>query len=72
MFVFRNQSNQGDDCALIVDQVVGWDVTSEALLVKTMNWDIDDWRANGVEDARLSFDDAKRQLLEVVGCNYTA
>lgn len=65
MFIFRDRTGDGDDCALVVDHVDGWDATHGYLLVHTKEWDIDDWR----DATNISFQDAKNQLVQVVGCN---
>lgn len=71
MFVFCSTQAGQDDCALLLDTVNGWDATHEQLLVRSKEWNIDEWHASAAErDA--AFEDAKRQLMEVVGCQYTA
>lgn len=68
MLVFRNEG-EGDDCALLVGEMYGWDVTNKALMIRMTEWNIDDWQRRGVE-AEQSFEDSRRQLINVVGCEY--
>jgi len=69
MLVFRNEKD-GDDCALLVSEIYGWDVSSQALLVRTTEWNIDDWHPSDATAAQASFEDSKQQLVEVVQCEY--
>ncbi|MDC0936751.1 hypothetical protein OAS39_10730 [Pirellulales bacterium] len=67
-FVFRGEDS-GDDCALIVEEVYGWDATRNKLLVRTIPWDLDEWHSRAISEE--PFDAVKRQLIDVVGCQYT-
>jgi hypothetical protein len=67
MFVFRSQSDGGDDCALLLDCVDGWDATNQELVAHSKEWNLDEWRAEeGVPDH--AFEEAIDQLINVVGC----
>lgn len=71
LFVFRATENGGDDCALLLDTINGWDATNEQLLVRSKEWNIDEWHQDPRDRAK-AFEDAKQQLLGVVKCQYTA
>ena len=66
-FVFRGEKS-GDDCALIVEEVYGWDATKNRLLVRTIPWDLDEWHSRAISEE--PFEAVKRQLIDVVGCEY--
>ncbi len=69
MFVFRSNESGGDDCALLLDTINGWDATHEQLLVRSKEWNIDEWHI-GASEREAAFADAKQQLIDVVGCCY--
>lgn len=70
MFVFRDSRPDGDDCALIVEDVQGWDATNQHLLVKTFDWNVDEWAAANGNNADQLFQDAREQLIRVARCEH--
>ena len=68
MFIFRETEKAGDDCALIVEDIYGWDATNQHLLVRTVDWNVDEWSHNTGGDADELFADAKEQLIRVARC----
>ncbi|MGF1578522.1 MAG: hypothetical protein ACFCD0_04080 [Gemmataceae bacterium] len=70
LFVFRDSRPEADDCALIVEDVYGWDATNQELLVRTMEWNIDEWVHRDDPTVEEQFDDVKFQLISVAGCTY--
>jgi hypothetical protein len=70
MFVFRNSGLAQKDYALILEEVYGWDATNQELLARTYDWNVDDWAKNSGADARVLFEESKRQLLAIARCSY--
>lgn len=70
LFVFRDEEANADDCALIVEDVYGWDVTNQELLVRTMEWNLDEWSRKDAKRPEDYLEDVKAQLVKVAGCNH--